>query len=149
MKHLLAFTILLIALIGINSSTIAQTAQGNVVIVQKLEAAFSPESRISEFDSLTALYNENVWDKNPYVISHKTIRHWWGSNNRDIIEITEVASWDDILKANEKNEELFNETWTTEEDRKAFWSAYDKYFTGQHSDEIYREIVSTKSLTQN
>jgi hypothetical protein len=149
MKHLFSFSIILILLVGINSNTNAQSAQGNVVLVQKLEAAFPVDGRIAEFDSLTALFNTNVWEKNPFVISHKTIRHWWGSNNRDIIEITEVASWDDILKANQKNDELFRETWKTEEDREAFTAAYDKYFTGQHSDEIYREIVFTKTVTKN
>jgi hypothetical protein len=122
-------------------SSTAQTAGGNVVTVQNIEAAFPEDGTMAEFDSLTHLFNTKVWDKNPYVISHKTIRHWWGNNNRDIIEITEVASWEDVLKANEKNGELFNEAWSTKQERDAFNKAYDKYFTGKHSDEIYREVT--------
>lgn len=122
------------------SVLLAQPAQGNVIIVQRLESAFSTDGSVAEFDSLTNLFNTKVWNKNPLVISHKTIRHWWGHDNRDIIEIAEVASWEDVVKVFEKNIELFNAAWSTQEARDAFNDAYDKYFTGQHSDEIYREI---------
>lgn len=140
MKWFTRFFFAAIFILNISSIINAQSAEGNVVTVQNIEAAFPEEGSMAEFDSLTHLYNTKVWDKNPYVISHKTIRHWWGNNNRDIIEITEVASWEDVLKANEKNGELFNEAWSTKQERDAFNKAYNKYFTGKHSDEIYREV---------
>lgn len=118
----------------------AQNVSGNAVIIQNLEAAFPENGSMAEYDSLTHQYQTKVWDKNPYVISHKTVRHWWGHNNRDIIEITEVKTWEDIPKAMQKNNELFMEAWSTKEARDSFNKAYEKYFTGKHSDEIYREV---------
>lgn len=122
----------------------AQPSGGNAVLIQTLEASLSPDGTVAEFDSLTTVYNKMVWNKNPYVVSHKTVRHWWGDNNRDVIQITEIRSWEDIPKAMEKNNELFIEGWPTKEAREKFNKAYDKYFTGKHSDEIYQEIVFKK-----
>jgi len=122
------------------SELLAQSAQGNAFVVTNLEAAFPEDGKMAEFDSLTHLYQINVWDRNPFVISHKIIRHWWGNNNRDIIEITEIKSWEDIPKAMQKSNELFEEVWSSKEARDKFNKAYDKYFTGKHSDEIYREV---------
>jgi len=122
------------------SELFAQPVQGNAVLVTNLEAAFPEDGKMAEFDSLTHLYQINVWDRNPFVISHKTIRHWWGNNNRDIIEIAEIKSWEDIPKAMQKNNELFEEVWSSKEARENFDKAYNKYFTGKHSDEIYREV---------
>lgn len=117
-----------------------QQMQGNVFVVTKSERAFPETGSIGELDSLVNLYQINVWDRNPLVVSHKTMAHWWGSNNRDFIEITEVKSWEDIPKAMQKNNELFREVWPSREAREAYNKAYNKYFTGQHSDEIYREV---------
>jgi hypothetical protein len=54
----------------------------------------------------------------------------------------EVKDWAAIEKANKKNNEIFEATWKTKEDRKAYWDAWNAYFTGKHSDEIYQEVKS-------
>lgn len=124
--------------------TVAQSPQGNVVIVNNSELSLSGEGPISEFDSLTVQYNKWCMDKNEYVVSYKVVRHWWGNNNRDFVTITEVKTWEDVINVNQRSNELFMEHWDTKEKRKAFNDAYDKYFTGQHSDEIYQEVVFNK-----
>ena len=118
----------------------AQPAQGNVVVMNNAELSLSGEGSVSEFDSLTVEYNKWCMDKNEFVISYKVVRHWWGNNNRDFITIAEVKSWEDVLKFNARAVELFEEHWDTPESRKAFNDAYNAYFTGEHSDEIYREV---------
>lgn len=140
MKFLSSLSIAITIFMALNIEVQAQQVPGNAVIIQNLEAALPENGSMAEFDSLITLYNTKVWDKNPYVISHKTIRHWWGNNNRDVIEITEIKTWEDIPKAMQKNNELFMQTWSTEEEREKFNKALDKYFTGQHSDEIYQEV---------
>jgi hypothetical protein len=140
MKYLIVSSFFSLIFITVSNEMLAQPAQGNVVLIQNLEAAFPENASMPEFDSLTHQFQMNVWDRNPFVISHKTIRHWWGNNNRDIIEITEIKTWEDIPKAMQKNNELFEEVWTSKEARDQFNKAYDKYFTGKHSDEIYREV---------
>jgi hypothetical protein len=121
---------------------IAQPAGGNVVVINNAELSLSSEGSIAEFDSLTQLYNTKVLDKNELIISYKVVRHWWGNNNRDFLTIYEVKSWEDVIAANERNNELFEETWSTPEARKEYNEAYNIYFTGEHSDEIYQEVVA-------
>ncbi|HSW54887.1 MAG TPA: hypothetical protein VLH59_07345 [Ignavibacteriaceae bacterium] len=58
--------------------------------------------------------------------------------------MTEIKSWEDIPIAMEKNNELFMEARSAEEARDAFNKAYNKYFTGKHSDEIYQEVTFGK-----
>jgi hypothetical protein len=119
---------------------LAQPAQGNVVVVNNAELSLSGDGSVSEFDSLTTEYNKWCMDKNEFVISYKVVRHWWGNNNRDFLSIVEVKSWEDVLKFNARSVELFEEHWDTPESRKAFNDAYNSYFTGEHSDEIYQEV---------
>ena len=142
--NLRVFAFLFMAIIFSYAITFAQPSQGNVVVINNAELAFSGEGSMSEFDSLTTEYNKWCRDKNEYIVSYKVVRHWWGNNNRDFVTIVEVKSWDDVLKFNEREDELFREHWNTKEMRKAFNDTYNKYFTGQHSDEIYQEVVFNK-----
>ncbi|MFN3873951.1 MAG: hypothetical protein ACK4R9_13210 [Ignavibacterium sp.] len=144
MKSLIVIFFLLTLVLGEGNKLYAQTPQGNVIIITNHERAFPENGSMAEFDSLTHQYQTKVWDKNPYVISHRTVRHWWGHDNRDVIEITEVKTWEDIPKAMAKSNELFMEAWSTKEARDKFNKAYDKFFTGKHSDEIYQEVTFNK-----
>jgi hypothetical protein len=144
MRYLFILSFLLIVFFADRSELVAQTQQGNAVIITNLERAFPENGSMAEFDSLTHQFQIKVWDKNPLVISHKTVRHWWGNDNRDVIDITEVKTWEDIPKAMQKNDELFMAAWSTKEARASFNKAYDKYFTGKHSDEIYQESTFGK-----
>lgn len=140
MKTLIILSFLLMFFFASTNEILAQTQQGNAFVMTNHERAFPENGTMAEFDSLTHQFQTKVWDKNPLVISHKTVRHWWGHDNRDVIEITEVKSWEDIPKAMEKNNELFMDAWSTKEARDKFNKAYNKFFTGKHSDEIYQEV---------
>jgi hypothetical protein len=120
----------------------SQAQTGNAVVITTLELNLDSGGTIAEFDSLSALYTEKVIKRNEHILSHRTVRHWWGHNNRDFLVIYEVKGWEDIPKANQRNNELFRESWETPEERKQFNDAYNKYFTGNHSDEIYQEVKS-------
>lgn len=92
----------------------------------------------AEFDSLNAVYMENVVNKNEFILSQITLRHLWGNNSQDYVTITEYASFGDIEKANDRSTELFRAAWTTSDERRTYNRAIGKYF-GTHSDEIYQE----------
>ena len=144
MKYLIILSFLFILFFAGANDLLAQAPQGNAVLMSNYERAFPVDGSIAEFDSLTHQFQTKVWDKNPLVVSHKTVRHWWGHDNRDVIEITVIKTWEDIPKAMQKNNELFLEAWSTKEARDSFDKAYNKYFTGKHSDEIYQEVSSGK-----
>ena len=144
MKYLIILSFLFILFFAGANELLAQAPQGNAVLMSNYERAFPVDGSIAEFDSLTHQFQTKVWDKNPLVVSHKTVRHWWGHDNRDVIEITVIKTWEDIPKAMQKNNELFLEAWSTKQARDSFDKAYNKYFTGKHSDEIYQEVSSGK-----
>ncbi len=134
-------SVLLSVILFINCETItAQSEQGNVVIMNFSKFKFPDEVSVPEFDSLTYLYNANVFKKNEYILNYQVVRHWWGNNTKDFIIIYEVKNWEDVIKASTRNNELFEEYWDTPEARKLFKEAYDKYFIVKHPDEIYRDV---------
>ena len=144
LKSFLSFLLILFCAAWSNS-TLAQEAQGNVFVMTNFERAFPEKGSARELDSLSTLYMDKVYGSgNEFVVSHKAVRHWWGHNNRDFVAIIEVKSWDDVTKAFERSNELFEKAWPTKEARDEFNKAYNKYFTGKHSDEIYREVVFNK-----
>lgn len=144
MKILIGSALVILFVVSFVTSVHAQQAQGNAVVITNHERAFPENGSMAEFDSLTHQFQTKVWDKNPFVVSHKTVRHWWGHDNRDVLEITEVKTWEDIPKAMDKNNELFMEAFPTKDVRDKFDKAYNKYFTGKHSDEIYQEVKFSK-----
>ncbi|MFN7014345.1 MAG: hypothetical protein ACK4ON_08770, partial [Bacteroidia bacterium] len=75
MKTLIVISFLFILVFAQGNKLYAQTPQGNVVIITNHERAFPENTSMAEFDSLTHQYQVKVWDKNPYVISHRTVRH--------------------------------------------------------------------------
>jgi hypothetical protein len=124
------------------SNVHAQDDNGPAVVITTVEMAMPEDGSIAEFDSLNQLYTDKVIKKNALIQNFRMLRHWWGHNNRDMLLIYDVKNWNDIIAANQKNEELFEQAWTTDEARKAFNKAYNKYFTGKHSDEIYSVVKS-------
>ena len=143
MKSLIPVLFLLVLFVTTSNNMFAQAAQGNVFVMTNFERAFPDDGSARELDSLSTLYANKLYGAdNQYVVSHKTVRHWWGHDNRDFIQMIEVKSWDDVTKANERANELFMKAWPTKASRDAFDKAYNKYFTGKHSDEIYREVVA-------
>ncbi|MFZ0453044.1 MAG: hypothetical protein WAM24_04780 [Ignavibacteriaceae bacterium] len=137
------FLVLLCFIAG--NSLFAQEAEGNVFVMTNFQRAFPENGSARELDSLATLYMDKAFGKdNQYVVSCKAVRHWWGHDNRDFVAIIEVKSWDDVDKAYERSNELFEKAWPTKEARDEFNKAYNKYFTGKHSDEIYREVVFNK-----
>ena len=145
MKSFFAVLFLFVIFLSTNSFVLAQSAQGNVFVVTNFERAFTDNGSNRELDSLATLYMEKCFGSaNEYVVSYKLLRHWWGHNNRDFIQVVEVKTWDDVTKANQRSGELFEKAWPTEAAQDAFNDAYNKYFTGKHSDEIYSEVVAPK-----
>lgn len=139
MKNLVLFFVLVFCLSG---AVLSQDIEGNVMVVTTFETKPNPDGSMAKFDSLNHLYTKHVLKKNDLILSAKSVNHMWGHNNRDFLVMYEVKSWEDIPKANKKNDDLFKETWKTKEDRKAYWDAWNAYFTGKHSDEIYQEVKS-------
>lgn len=144
MRYTIILSFLFILFFASTNDMLAQSRDGNVFIITNFERAFPENGSMNELDSLQQIMMDASYKSNPYVVSYKTMSHWWGHDNRDFIQIIEVKSWDDVAKAYEKSNELIMKAMPNKADRDKFDNAYNKYFTGKHSDEIYREVKFNK-----
>ena len=122
----------------------AQEEDPNVFVVVTWEILDPEDGTYAEFDSLAALWAENVTKNNEFIVSETTMSHMWGSNSSDFVVITEVKSFVDVENASNRNFELIDEAWPDKEERQKYFDAYSKYF-GKHSDEIYQGRTSVRN----
>ena len=112
---------------------------GHVYVVVTWESIMPDGGTAEERDALLSEFIEAVLKKNDKILSSKTLRHMYGSNNHDWVVINEYASFAALAAAAELNEKLSEKKWPNEKKRTEFFRKLGKYFTG-HADEIYRGI---------
>jgi len=144
MKVLITALFLFALFISFSASAYAQEAQNHVVVMTNFERAFPDKGTAAELDSLAQIMMENSYKNNPYVLSYKVVRHFWGHDSRDFIQMITVKSFEDINKAEDEGNKAFMKAMPEKADRQAFNKAFTKYFTGKQSDEIYSEVASSQ-----
>ncbi len=94
---------------------------------------------VTNLDSIWALYNKNVTEKNKYITMEFCVSHAYGSNSSDFLVITEYngSGLDIPAKAAEEDTRLYKEWKKDKEDRKAFNDLFSEHFKPKHSGEIY------------
>ena len=122
----------------------AQKENPNVFVLVTWEYLSPEDGSYAEFDSLAALWAENVTKNNEFIVSETTMSHMWGNNSADFVVLTEVKNFDDVQKAANRNFELVDEAWPDKEERQRYFDAYSKYF-GNHSDEIYQGKITVRN----
>ena len=68
------------------------------------------------------------------------MRHLYGADSRDFVEVFVVKSFGDVDKALDEMGKLSKEHWPDDDARKEFYTKYNKYFTGWHADYLYTNI---------
>ena len=111
-----------------------------IVYIQKVYRAYPEDGTNAEFEALRLEYAQKVIHKNPYVKAYYPMRHAWGSDNRELVDVFIVDSVCDVAMMNQSYDDLENAAWPNEKDRKAFFEKLDKYYSGQHGDYIYATI---------
>lgn len=101
---------------------------------------YSEDGSEKEFMDTFKEYNDHVTQKNEHIKAYYPMIHSYGSDKRHFAEATFLNSLGDIDKMYEKDDELFNAHWTTEESKKEMGDIASKYFTGWHSDAIYSVV---------
>ncbi|WP_372769716.1 hypothetical protein [Lutibacter sp.] len=86
-------------------------------------------------------YFDNVTMKNTFVKGFYTMRHRYGSNSQDLIEVSVYNNLADIEKSFEENGKLEDAHWTDKAKGEEFFKKYAKLFAG-HGDAIYRNVPS-------
>ena len=110
----------------------------NAVYVTKLQIAFPEDGSLAEYDSLKTLFMDNVVNKNKYIISQMRLAHWFTPDARDYFIVNEYKSLSDFEKANDETTRLAKEWLSDDDERKAFFDAFNSYFTDWHGDYIYQ-----------
>ncbi len=97
----------------------------------------------SELNQLMKEWTDKIVQKNDKIMSQRVVHHLSGSDSRDVVIITQYASWADIDRAQDQQDALIVETWPSENERRDFFRKVGKYFKS-HSDEIYKENSSLR-----
>jgi hypothetical protein len=111
----------------------------NIVTAVTLTFDTDADGSPAEFDSLYALFDENVLSKNKFIKSVMRVGHYYGSSSGEFVIITEYndSGLGIIEKAGDETADLFKKWKKDEDDRAEFNKARNKYFKPRHSDEIY------------
>lgn len=132
--------VVIIALLGLLiGSAFAQENEAHYYTVTTWKIEIPQDGSRKEFNDLMKEWYEKITSKNDKIISERVMRHSSGNDLRDVVVITEYASWNDIAAANQKQDELVEAAWPDKEQRQAFFKKFNKY-SATHSDEIYREL---------
>ena len=102
--------------------------------------AYPKEGTDKEFTDVEKQYFDAVTNKNDLIKAYYPNRHAWGADNTQFTEVFVVDSLADLDSALNKNRDLFKVAWSDETKRKDYSEKSGKYFTGQHSDYIYKSI---------
>jgi hypothetical protein len=140
MKH---FSIKLITLVVailflVPSFVVGQDEEDpHIVYVTKLKMAFPEGGSNAEYDSLNALFMENVVNKNKYILSQYRAFHYITPNVKDYVIISEYESLEAWEKSADENTRLAEEWIEDDEKRGEFFDARNKYWENWHGDYVY------------
>ncbi len=93
----------------------------------------------AEFDEMMKEWSEKITRKNDKILNEWVMRHLSGSDSRDLVIITEYASWSDIEAAQKKQNKLMEAAWPDKKVRDTHMKKFGRYLNS-HSDEIYTGI---------
>lgn len=102
-------------------------------------AHWNPDPNVN-FDDWKATekeYFDKVTMKNDLILSSGFYTHYFTPDNSEVVMVNVYKNWEDIEKANEKNNELAKAAWPDENARKKFFDKQSNYYSPMHSDEIY------------
>lgn len=92
-------------------------------------------------------YFDKVTKKNDLIVGTNVLMHFYTNDNSEVMFATTYRNWDDIEKADARNEELAKAAWPDEAKRKIFFDKQRSFYTSEHSDEIRSILPNTKILT--
>ncbi len=112
-----------------------------IYYVRKMQLAFPDDGSGKEIRALSKEYFENVIQKNDNILAYYPHRHLYGSDSRDFVEVFVVKSLAELEEISDKQTpELIKAHWPDKNQRKEFFTAYNKYLESWHGDWIYTNV---------
>lgn len=109
-----------------------------VYYVRTTHAVWPEDGNMEEIRSLRQEFAENVYHKQDKLLAYYPMRHLYGADSRERLEVFVYKSLADLDETD--NWELIEAHWPTKEDRQAFMQAFSKYQSPWHGDLIYRNV---------
>ena len=118
----------------------AQAAKNTVFTVQTQYAKSMMDStERATLASMLQEYHTKVTMKNEFVLSEKTMWHFWTEDSRELVTISEYTDWSSIEKAGDRSGELEKQAWPDSKQRADFMKKMSSYFS-HHKDAIYNGL---------
>lgn len=108
--------------------------------VRKTHFAFPDDGTEKEFMAMRKVFIEKIIAKNEFIKAYYPYVHAWGSDRTEHMEAFFIESWADLDKMYDKIDQLLEAGWPEEELRKTEGEKWSKYFTGKHSDYMYKWV---------
>jgi len=124
----------------------AQAPTGNVAGFTYLKLKQVEGGTGAKRDSLIAIYNANVVNKNEFILSHREYRHFYTPSNTDYVIVEEFKDLASMEKAAEMTTQLEEKAWPDKMKREAFMNSMNAYFENWHGDGIFS---SNTKLSKN
>jgi len=138
MKKLFISVIMVTVIMICSSPEIwAQAPTGNVAGFSYLKMKQVEGGSTTKRDSLIAIYNANVTNKNEFILSHREYRHFYTANSTDYVIVEEYKDLASMEKSGPRNTELEEAAWPDKMKRKEFLDAMNAYFENWHGDAIF------------
>ncbi len=118
----------------------AQATKNTIYVVQTQYLKSSMDS--SERAALASIlleYHTKVTMKNEFILSEKSMWHFWTEDSREFVTITEYTDWSGIEKAGDRSAELEKQAWSDSKQRTEFMKKMSSYFS-HHKDAIYNGL---------
>ena len=118
-----------------------KSAEPTIVYIRKTHLAFPEDAVPGEIKSLREEFVNNVIHKNEDILAYYPMRHLYGADSREFVEVFVTKSLADLENTNKnKRGELIEAQWPDDAKRKEFFTAYNKYFDPWHGDWIYTNV---------
>ncbi|MCW5517563.1 hypothetical protein [Muriicola sp. Z0-33] len=111
-----------------------------ILLLRTSHFKFPQDGSGEEFMATFKEYAENVLHKNEYIQGYYPNSHFYGADGTEFVEAFYVNSMADLDNLYDKNDELFNAHWSTDEGKKKMGEMRNKYFTGLHGEAIYTRV---------
>jgi hypothetical protein len=136
-KLFITLTLMIVIMVAVTVPSFSQADMGHVVNVQSMKTKWPEKGTVAARDSLVAIYNTNVINKNTYILSHREYTHYFTGDNKDYLVVEEYADLAGMEAAFKMTTELENKAWPDEAKRKAFMDTMNAYFENWHGDALY------------
>ncbi|MFC4817996.1 hypothetical protein [Flavobacterium sp. GCM10023249] len=134
---------------GFGLSSIAQESKPRYLTVTTLHRNTSnPDLTKEDWLKVEKEYFDKVVMKNPLVLKHNILTHFFTEDNSEILLVQLYENWEAIGKAWDKENELIKAAWPDEKARDAFFEKRGAFYADGHSDEIYTVLPYRKELSK-